>query len=376
MLSHLPALDGVRGVAIVWVVFHNCTDRVSGASHGVAYVLMVFAHTGWVGVQLFFALSGFLITSGLLATQGLPHYFRNFYAKRALRIMPLYYAVLLALLVIWPLFGSATLLKNAPQAPLWLFVANYAHALPYGFAHFWSLAVEEQFYLVWPLVVAWLAPRRLLGVCAGVALGALGLRLVLALHGADPWSIYSNTACRMDALALGGAGACLLRLPAPRAWFVRNLGSIALLAALLFAAGIPATHVYSTSALSGQTAGYLVLALCAALFVTALSTPEASQARAPRRLLAAAPLRSLGLYSYAIYVFHNLLHRLWGDPWLMARYGPRPTAGVVLLYALAILGASYLLAFCSYQLLEKRFLALKRWFEPSGQRPALHATHV
>jgi peptidoglycan/LPS O-acetylase OafA/YrhL len=362
-LRHLPELDGIRGVAIVWVVFHNATDRVAGPAHGLSYLLMLFAHTGWIGVQLFFALSGFLITAGLLATQHAPRYFRDFYARRALRILPLYYAVLVALLVICPRFAAATPLQGEHQLPLWLFTANLGQALPLGFAHFWSLSVEEQFYLLWPLVVGWLPPKRLLPACAAIALGALLVRAAMSVAGADSWTIYSNTACRMDALALGGAGACLLYLSAARAWFVRHLRLLMTVTMLLFILGIPVTHVYSTTDFVGQTLGYALLALCAAVFVTVIAVGGAGRVTHLRRLLAAAPLRSLGKYSYAIYVFHNLLHRLWGDPWLVAHFGPQPAPAIVLAYALAVLFASYVLALCSYQLLEKHFLRLKRHFD-------------
>jgi peptidoglycan/LPS O-acetylase OafA/YrhL len=213
--KQIPALDGIRGVAVFWVVLHNATAMELAPSSKWLHLFPLLASRGWIGVQLFFALSGFLITAGLLDAQHTPHYFRNFYAKRALRILPLYYAVLFALLVILPRF-IALPYSREHEALLWLFIGNYTPSLPYGFGHFWSLAVEEQFYLFWPLVVWRLAPRRLLTVCLWIAVGALLLRCVLAAYGADSWTLYANTACRMDALALGGAGACVLRIPALR----------------------------------------------------------------------------------------------------------------------------------------------------------------
>ena len=169
----IPGLDGVRGVAIIWVVLHNAMDRpwiVSGPLfHGVA----LFAHLGWIGVQLFFALSGLLITASLLDSQGSPHYFRNFYVKRALRILPLYYGVLLVVLVVLPRLGAlAQIDQTVRQWPLWLFVNNWTPSVPLGFAHFWSLAVEEQFYLIWPFLVWRLAPRHLVIACVWVAAAA------------------------------------------------------------------------------------------------------------------------------------------------------------------------------------------------------------
>ena len=358
-----PALDGIRGVAIVWVVFHNATDRAYGRAHGLSYLLMAFANTGWIGVQLFFALSGFLITAGLLATQRNPHYLRDFYAKRALRILPLYYSVLIGFLLVWPAISSVSPLRTDGQWALWTFVSNWTHVVPYGFAHFWSLAIEEQFYLLWPFVVGHLVPRRLLVACVAIALGSLLVRAGLSICGADWWSIYTNTACRMDALALGSAVACLPYLLKQRDWFVARLRPILTCALLLSVLGVPLTHVYSRMDSVGQTIGYSILAVCSAVLVAAAAAPGVAGGLWLRTALATAPLRSLGKYSYGIYVFHNLLHRFWGDPWMVAHFGEHPATALILAYALGILVSSYLIAICSYQLLEKRFLRLKRRFE-------------
>lgn len=371
---HLPALDGIRGVAIVWVVLHNATDITMAPAGGIWRLLGLLTHPGWIGVQLFFALSGFLITGGLLDTQGSHHYFRDFYAKRALRILPLYYGVLLALLVVMPrIVAFSSSISSAGQASLWLFTVNWTHTAPYGFAHFWSLAVEEQFYLLWPLVVWKLAPRRLLRVCLWVAVGALLLRGVMAGLGADWWTLYTNTACRMDALALGSAGACLLRIRDLRAPLQGHANRLLTLALILFLGAIPFTHVYDRTRWAGETFGYSVLALAGALFVTAVAL---SAARPPSRIaafLGSAPLRSLGKYSYAMYVFHGLLHKLVGEPWLIARYGEAVPASAAVCYALVLLLVSYLLGFCSYELFERHFLKLKSLFASQAQARGLPA---
>jgi peptidoglycan/LPS O-acetylase OafA/YrhL len=359
----VAALDGIRGVAIIWVVLHNAMDQPTGPVIGAFRLIGALVHPGWIGVQLFFGLSGFLITFGLLETQGSSQYFRNFYAKRALRILPLYYAVLLALLVVAPRIQWLHLpFTTEGQLPLWLFTANWVHGVPYGFAHFWSLAVEEQFYLLWPFVVWQLAPRRLLWCCIGISAAVLALRFILVLRGADPWTLYTNTACRMDALALGAAGACIAHDTAGRTWVQARSHSILLLSAALFVAGIPLTHVYDRYRVAGETFGYTLLAACSAAFVMAVSLPAR-----PGKVTAAlawAPLRSVGKYSYAMYVFHGLLNKLIGEAWLSQHFGHSPAAYVVFLYALVLLAVSAALGFCSYELLEKHFLKLKTLFEP------------
>jgi peptidoglycan/LPS O-acetylase OafA/YrhL len=212
----LPALDGIRGLAIIWVVLHNTTDHLPPTLHGASRVLALLLHPGWIGVQLFFALSGFLITAGLLDTQRATNYFSAFYARRGLRILPLYYIVLLLLLIVAPaLHLDPTLLRTnmQEQLSLWLFTVNWTHVAPYGFGHFWSLSIEEQFYLFWPFIVHRLSARRLFAVCVYIAMSALVMRGIMVFSGASSWAVYTATTSRLDALALGVVVACILRIP-------------------------------------------------------------------------------------------------------------------------------------------------------------------
>jgi peptidoglycan/LPS O-acetylase OafA/YrhL len=368
--AYVPALDGIRGLAIIWVVLHNATDMTLLPASGVWRAVPLLTHSGWIGVQLFFALSGFLITGGLLDSNASQHYFRDFYARRALRILPLYYAVLALLLIVLPrLPGLSGAIDTGGQSSLWLFTNNWTHASPYGFVHFWSLAVEEQFYLLWPLVIWKLSPRTALLTCVCLAVGALLLRVVLVARGADWFSIYTSTACRMDALALGAAGACILRLPALCEQFRAQAPRALRLGAGIFLVAIPLTHLYDRRLWSGETWGYSVLALVSALLVTTLAVAGRSVPRL-NAMLASAPLRSMGKYSYAMYVFHGLLHKLVGEPWLLARYGAAVPVAPVLVYAVVLLIVSYLLGYCSYQLFERHFLRMKRYFIATAQTPA------
>lgn len=358
-LGRVPALDGVRGIAIVLVVLHNATAVAAGPPTGVFYPFALIVHSGWIGVQLFFALSGFLITDGLLATQGSANYFRGFYARRALRILPLYYGVLFALFVVAPrIVTLPPPFSTTHQASLWLFTANW-QATPYGFEHFWSLAVEEQFYVFWPLVVWKLNAGRLLKVCVWIAIGALLLRVLLASLGADPGRLYESTLCRMDALSLGGAGVCILRLRSSRQWAVNRSKAAATAACLLFLGGAAVTHAYNTHTLAGESLGYSVLAICCAACVTLTAVPQSGALGRFVTLLSWRPLRLLGIYSYAMYVFHNLLHKLIGEPWLVARFAGHAPYWVVVLYSIVVLAITYVLALCSYHAWEKHFLRLK-----------------
>jgi peptidoglycan/LPS O-acetylase OafA/YrhL len=370
-LAQIPALDGIRGLAIIWVVLHNSSDMAIAPARGLAHLFVLLTHPGWLGVQLFFALSGYLITAGLLAMRGAPNYFSAFYARRALRILPLYYTVLLALLVVVPLLMRPPPFATDGQASLWLFTANMAPELPYGFGHFWSLSVEEQFYLVWPLVVFRLPPRRLLVACLGIAAGALLVRVALVACGESSWTLYYSTACRMDALGLGAAGACLVRLPALRDWLGSRLRSVGLWVLALFVVGIPLTRAYDRGSIAVETLGYTLLAVYSAAFVTIAALASGGRGSRLAALLSWRPLRSCGRYSYAMYVFHGLLHKLIGEPWLHRHYGPVPAVTVALLYSLSILAVSYVLGLVSYHAFEKHFLRMKRWFVPRGTTAAV-----
>lgn len=369
LTHHLPALDGIRGLAVLWVIAHNTTDLLGAPPSGPYHLLALLANPGWVGVQLFFALSGFLVTANLLDTQGATNYYSGFYARRTLRILPLYFLVLSLLLVVLPAVTTAPALLQPTidhQLWLWLFVSNWTPIGDcdfYGFGHFWSLAVEEQFYLFWPLLVHRARPKPLFFACVLIALIAFVTRSGAALGGMQPEAIYDNTIFRLDALALGSAGAALLRIPEwSRALRPRLLG-IGAGTVVLFLVGTAATRAYDTRLISVETIGYSILAMTAAVLVTTVAL-FAKENVALIRALAWKPLRSCGKYSYAMYVVHVPIHKLLGTPLLARLNGHRAMPDRVALYALAVLSVSYLLARVSYHTFEKRWLALKGRFAP------------
>jgi peptidoglycan/LPS O-acetylase OafA/YrhL len=372
----IPALDGVRGLAILLVMAHNL-DPFEGGVRLIDRFAELAATFGWVGVQLFFVLSGYLISGILLDTRGAPGYYRAFFGRRVLRIFPLYYGVLLLSLVIMPRLGIAPgrlLADRGHQIWLWTYLINWAEPLGGGvaaFPHFWSLAVEEQFYLVWPFVVARTTPRRLLHGAAVLVVIAFGARLGLRLAGASEGGPYMFTLCRMDALALGGAVAALLRIPAYRARAARWRG-VTLAGSTLFVVGVLATRGYPRTSFLDQTFGYTILAVAfAALVLQTVLDHERGRGRIGA-VFNNAVLRSLGKYSYAIYVFHQPLNQMIGERllhhWLPQGIGLKAGSA----YMVCVTAASYTLAVVSYHGYEKHFLALKRYFVP-GRRPDLPA---
>jgi peptidoglycan/LPS O-acetylase OafA/YrhL len=368
----IPALDGVRGLAILLVLAHNL-DPFEGGRLVDQWVGLVF-NFGWVGVQLFFVLSGYLISGILLDSRGAPAYYRAFFGRRVLRIFPLYYGVLLLCLVILPAVGLAPeplLADRAHSAWLWTYLINWAEPLGVpvaAFPHFWSLAVEEQFYLVWPLVVRHTTPRRLWKVAAVLVIAAFGSRLGLRLAGAGDAGPYMFTICRMDALGLGAAVAAVLRIPEYRERAVRWRGGITVAVSALFVAGLFATHGYPRTTYSDQTFGYTILALSFAALVLVVVLDHQRGRGWVGAGFENAVLRSFGKYSYAIYLFHQPLNLLIGVPLLhsLLPHGMGLKAGGT--YMLSVTAASYALAVVSYHGYEKHFLALKRYFRP-GRPP-------
>jgi peptidoglycan/LPS O-acetylase OafA/YrhL len=322
------SLDGLRGVAILLVVLYHAT--LFGEANAAGYTWFIaLPRLGWSGVDLFFVLSGFLITRILLRNRDTQNYFRVFYARRVLRIFPLYYAVLVVMFVVVPRI-PAFAAQNSFWLPgphrefwYWLYLSNLKTALLGGFDHrflglTWSLAIEEQFYLVWPLLVWWLSRGRLSALCAAAAAAALGLRCWFVAAGANPFATYVLTPMRMDCLAIGALVALVAESKGgwPR---LARIARVALPAAGAACALVVAIYTVDPSFLVRrpklmmssprlallahplmQTVGYSALAIFyAALLVRAM--PGSGR---PLRILESRPLLVLGRYSYAIYLLH------------------------------------------------------------------------
>jgi peptidoglycan/LPS O-acetylase OafA/YrhL len=366
LAAHLPSLDGVRGAAILMVLFHNLLvveEPVGLLNRAIRLGL----DTGWVGVQLFFVLSGFLITRVLLGSKGSRDYFASFFARRALRIFPLYYSALLAAFVLWPLLGGQPrVLAEDSSWGLWFYLSNWTGPLGLGgesLPHFWSLAVEEQFYLFWPLVVLRLGARRLLQTCLALAVLSGALREVMVLAAVSPEVIYSITPCRLDALALGAALAAWIEQPGALQRLQASGNRCLHLAMLVTLVGLFATHAFPRTTPIGQTLGYALLSI---IFTLALAAAVAGEGASPSRWarwLRFAPLRLCGKYSYGMYVLHKPIHDFVGRPALRS-LGLASTHSV--LVAVVYLGAATLVvlaaAWLSYELFERHFLALKPRF--------------
>ncbi|MBV9398815.1 MAG: acyltransferase [Bryobacterales bacterium] len=364
----IPPLDGLRGAAILMVIcFHYRTTL--GRTGGVTHVFRGFCEIGWTGVDLFFVLSGFLITGILLDSRGAKNYFSAFYMRRVLRIFPLYY---LSLAVV---FGLAIPLLTPDRAvpaiktqlPYFMYVQNwdgFFHRAQYQsfLSHYWSLAVEEQFYLAWPVIVYTFDRRKLMQIISGAFVAAIGIRLILVLAGVNPELIYRNTFARMDALFAGAACACALREPRVTELLDRYFNRLWITALVVLALLRIYAGTSSNTSTSMQTFGYSFIALSyAGLVVTVVSSVQRHSLL--REIFASVPLTTLGRYSYGAYVWHLLVARLLQT----GVYSHFPALVSPVRIPMGIL-ATLILSIASYRLVESPFLGLKTYFVPRVER--------
>ncbi len=368
---HVPELDGVRGLAVLFVVLYHLQGYAGLGNNRTPYGWIV--SMGWSGVDLFFVLSGFLITGILLDSRAQEKYFQKFYVRRILRIFPLYYLIVAGLFIAGPpllrhLSRGALIaewVKPGSQIFAWTFTLNVPFAFDYNqisrLIHpLWSLSIEEQFYLVWPVTVYLLTPRTLRVVCLALVGSALLARIGFVVAG-NTSAAFALTPCRTDALALGALLAATVRTPGGGE-MIRRWGWKIAMAAF---AGIALTGFLGGTEVTDRLIVTVGISLLGLFYTSALgaviSAPEES---IPRRGLRLPMLRFLGKYSYAVYVFHQaiiitMMHKLPPASLAMKLHS---TFGGWLAFAVIFGIVTISVAMASWWLLEKHFLAFKRAF--------------
>lgn len=371
--GHLPCLDGLRGIAILMVILCHFAGDYRPGSHP----LLGFLRFGSAGVDLFFVLSGFLITGSLFDSRLNRNYYRDFYIRRILRIIPLYYAVLVAAFVILPIFHVCIEPKVLGREMwFWCFASNLIQGGPGSasvgcFGHFWSLAVEEHFYLIWPFVIR--ACSRKMGICACIGCIALSIfsRIVI-VSTFDPLfarnAVNYWTPCRIEGLAVGGLIALISRGPSGRTIMTRfvliTVPTIALaLASLVYLK----TEFFALSSTTVVLRSSLCAWISGAVLATALLARTTSFVG---QFLASRTLRQFGKYSYALYIFHFLLMPTF--EWLCPIHQVAASVGSELVGRLAFLATimtgSWVFALVSWYVIEKPFLAMKDTWAPREVR--------
>ncbi|MBX3227486.1 MAG: acyltransferase [Labilithrix sp.] len=389
----IPTLDGLRGIAVLAVLAFHFAWTFPGddpnAAHGlvdkIAVHLHAFMWSGWTGVDLFFVLSGYLITRGLVTDSKKPlgTRMKMFWMRRVLRIFPLYYAVLIGGTVVTLALGA----QWVPNLPYWLYFQNYSLAfdpvIMRWTAHFWSLAIEEQFYFVWPIVALMVPRKKLIPLILGLVVFTVGLRGFLTFKGADigifqQWYaheegglehgiakfVYRCTFTRADGLLLGAFVAVTqreVRHPIAQVW--RRVRLPIFIATALALAGL---YVMATGLNDYDRrvigVGYFTLALLFASTVS-LCADHVVGARATR-FLSSKPLVACGKVSYGMYIFH------WPLVVVVVPYLTKWQAGQSTVTQMAIAGAFvvggiafiYGVASLSFRFFESPFLKLKGKF--------------
>ncbi len=377
MPSRVPALDGLRGLAILMVFyFHTCSNGLLSPRS------RLFSGMGWIGVDLFFVLSGYLVTGILLRESGSPTYYRDFYMRRILRIAPVYSLALLAILEIQPVFhsnmhGTGTQLTH-PWLVTVLYCLNlsnlrsafYPLEIPLA-SLYWSLAIEEQFYAIWPVTIRRLSSSRLLTVCALGILFSLALRCLpftQHLNGVYPNFIYRFTPFRLDGLLMG---ALIAVYTAHRTdWVPFRRAACAAFAAGLGLLLLASRKFSSPGSVQMTMYGYTALALLFGSLVTACILPPGRISGPLQRVLSTTILRSLGRYSYFIYVFHLLI--LYSIGHVLEKL-TRPFSAVAAIYISALLALliCWIAGAVSWKFVEKPVLNFKRYFPVESRAETL-----
>lgn len=381
--NHILALDGIRGLAILFVLYDHLFWSNPDSGNTIFDFLSTIRASAYVGVNLFFALSGFLITGILLDTVTSPNFFRTFYARRTLRIFPLYYGVLLVLLLLtrpfhfvwngWQYF-YLTYTANLvlwPQAPLIL------HRI--SIDHFWSLQVEEQFYLIWPLILYRVRSlRSLIRLSIIVCIATLFIRIALVagrpyLH--NVYLPYSSTFSCVDNLLFGCCLCALLRTTLRQQVLDFAPRVFALCALVLTGAAISNHGLDWKTSTFIPTVGFSLIGIsCASLIAMSLRPGSRT-----KQFFNNPVLRFFGKYSYGLYVFHYLLGGLLTQPvrLFIDAHFHRKVLGVIA-GAIVVFIASTLAAILSYHFFESPFLKLKKHFTyrksatAAAHRAALH----
>ncbi|MBI3160985.1 MAG: acyltransferase [Chloroflexi bacterium] len=368
--QHYPELDGIRGIAILLVLVFHCRIIFMPQSP-LEQTYFAFAESMWVGVDLFFVLSGFLITGILLDTYPQKDYFRSFYIRRILRIFPLYYSALLLVTIMSHVSQVETLQQSSviAQTSYWLYLQNWLTLFDLRptsiLGHFWSLAIEEQFYLVWPAFVLFAAKRNAVAkLCISAIVLAFIVRAILVsqigqtVGGTQP--AYFVTFSRIDALALGSFAAWLFHKRHSLESFRPAASWLAAISGIIIA-----VVVVTQKGFNGHNSIVLYFGLLplAVFFSSLLMLALTTNTQNPSRIfLRGSWLRFIGKISYGVYIFHWPAIVLLKQNWLSMT----PSNFWINQFGFIVMAAiaSITIAWLSYQYFESPFLRLKDKLAP------------
>ena len=384
-----PALDGLRAIAFLLVFLQH-------------YFQFPW---GWTGVNIFFVLSGFLITGILYDSRNDEHKARNFYVRRTLRIFPLFYAVFLMLLLLYPAFHwhwsaywiawplyianflpclSSAVSTNGSDLQLAAFGWIHPAGVPnfcFYFGHFWSLCVEEQFYFIWPWIVFGVRSRRTLTYICGTVVILVPVARVLCQHTAPTWLLHADlldrsTPFQIDSLLLGALVALAVR--GPNSHRLYSIGKV--VAAFTFVVALSVLLSGIARSYPDWRSGYVypewkfTWGLTLIDFLSAgIITLALHQSNWIHRVLRLRTLRWIGRISYGAYVFHDIFHDVYtGIVALIAMHVRFVASHAVLFVGILGLACTLLISWLSFECFESIFLNYKeRWtIRPASQSSA------
>jgi peptidoglycan/LPS O-acetylase OafA/YrhL len=360
-VPYLKQLDGIRAIAALLVLaLHFFTWNSSNSA--LTRILGHYAVIGQTGVTLFFVLSGFLITRILLVSKENPHYFSSFYVRRLLRIFPLYYLFLTVTYFVVPVWQHVSVPSFSGQLYFWVYLQDFVYTFNWraaGPPHTWSLAVEEHFYLLWPMLVYFLGARGIKISVVVILFLALGCRLLLIHHGLE---VFYFTFTRMDDLAIGALLAVWEaegKLKNSGRKFAIGLVLMIIPTFLLWkdvtGKALPDMQVIKSNLVA-------FCSFCVVGFAIALR-----QSNVIYKLLSSRFFTFTGKISYGIYVYHPLCFLV------IEHYFPTLSLVSRLVTGVSVV---YLVSSASYFLFEAKFIGLKKYFSYDKGRPATKGSRM
>jgi len=367
--QYYPELNGLRALAVIAVIIVHCNGR-SGAE-AITYINHCYSNimsTGWIGVDLFFVLSGFLITGILLDTCKEKGYFKNFFIRRAVRILPLYYLTLLLFFPFMLLIGNLD--TFSPHYLMYIFHLGNWNVLfeleqPKELVHLWSLAVEEQFYIFWPILMLIFVRRRLsIPLCLFVIITSIIVRIALVLNDLN-YPAYEITIARLDGLASGALLAILMKEKRDDLLNLKNTNKLFIMG---MATIITLFHINGNFFGRSSLIVTLGIASLPMVFIPLiLWTFLLDKTHPYRRFLASKPLIFIGKISYGMYVYHMFIILGLAELVIIPQdvFGYHITQ---LLFFLLSLFSTIIIAWISYTFFESKILKLKNRWAPYEQK--------
>jgi peptidoglycan/LPS O-acetylase OafA/YrhL len=345
-LKYYTNLDGIRAIAALMVIAFHSLGSLPGDSKFIFILnkVMIFGQTG---VDLFFVLSGFLITRILIKTKNGNNYFLNFYSRRTLRIFPLYYLFLIVFYIAVPFLTDVPLYSFNEQIYFYTYFQNFSFTFDWGAngpRHYWSLAVEEHFYLFWPLCIYFFNIKVIKYLIFAMILFAIGLRIIMLYNG---YGVFYFTLTRFDSLGVGA----LLALLEIKNVFLKNNKNNFLIATVFFLGLVALWGLVVKEGIFKESFKYLIYSLLYFSFIGYILCLK--EKHLINRFLESTVLQFLGKISYGLYVYHPLVLII------MHKY---LNTGLLLLDFGLMIAITIIIAHLSFIYFEKKFLNFKKYF--------------